>query len=128
MKNRCVSTEIQPFNFKLKLIQGDPDFIMDSLSDILDGDNDASEEDILSILERCSAFVTTYEILGEPIIYFVTQLEPIEDRVIVHEAYHIMNFAFKAAGYVHQIDNDEMDAYLLEHIFDLIQKFIKNAN
>lgn len=43
----------------------------------------------------------------------------------VHELEHTKNLIWKAKGYKTQVDNDEVDAYLLEYLYDKVDKIIK---
>lgn len=44
---------------------------------------------------------------------------------VVHELEHIKNLIWKAKGYKPQEGNDEVDAYLIEYLFERIDKIIK---
>ena len=44
---------------------------------------------------------------------------------VVHELEHIKNLIWKAKGYKPKEDNDEVDAYLIEYLFEIIDKIIK---
>lgn len=44
---------------------------------------------------------------------------------VVHELEHIKNLIWKAKGYKPQENNDEVDAYLIEYLFERIDKIIK---
>ena len=44
---------------------------------------------------------------------------------MVHEIEHIKNIIWKVKGYKYQEDNDEVDAYLLEYLYDRIDKIIR---
>lgn len=43
-------------------------------------------------------------------------------QVLVHECVHIVNFIFKAKGIDLDIDNDELQAYLTDWVFNEINK------
>lgn len=43
-------------------------------------------------------------------------------QVLVHECVHIVNFIFKAKGIVLDVDNDELQAYLTDWVFNEINK------
>lgn len=44
---------------------------------------------------------------------------------IVHELEHVKNLIWKAKGYKAQESNDEVDAYLLEYLYDKVDKIVK---
>ena len=44
---------------------------------------------------------------------------------VVHELEHVKNLIWKAKGYKPQEDNDEPDAYLIEYIYERVDKIIK---
>ena len=44
---------------------------------------------------------------------------------VVHELEHAKNIIWKAKGYKPQEDNDEPDAYLIEYLYDKIDKIIR---
>ena len=44
---------------------------------------------------------------------------------MVHELEHAKNIVWKVKGYKPQEDNDEVDAYLLEYLYDKIDKIIR---
>ena len=44
---------------------------------------------------------------------------------VVHELEHAKNLIWKAKGYKPQADNDEVDAYLLEYLYDKVDKIIR---
>ena len=45
---------------------------------------------------------------------------------VVHELEHAKNLIWKVKGYKPQEDNDEPDAYLIEYLYDKVDKIIKN--
>ena len=45
--------------------------------------------------------------------------------IMVHELEHVKNLIWKAKGYKPQEDNDEVDAYLLEYLYDKVDKIIR---
>lgn len=49
----------------------------------------------------------------------------ISHRVAVHELEHAKNIIWKYIGYETQTKNDEVDAYLLDYLYDKIDKIIK---
>lgn len=46
--------------------------------------------------------------------------------LVVHELEHVKNLIWKAKGYKPQENNDEVDAYLLEYLYDKVDKIIRN--
>lgn len=46
--------------------------------------------------------------------------------IVLHESGHVKNLVWKYIGYVPQIDNDEVDQYLHQYIFEKIEKIINN--
>lgn len=44
---------------------------------------------------------------------------------VVHELEHSKNLIWKAKGYKPQEDNDEPDAYLIEYLYDRVDKIIR---
>lgn len=44
---------------------------------------------------------------------------------VVHELEHIKNLIWKAKDYQPQRDNDEVDAYLMEYLYDKVDKIIR---
>lgn len=44
---------------------------------------------------------------------------------MVHELEHAKNLIWKAKGHKSQEDNDEVDAYLLEYLYDRVDKIIR---
>lgn len=44
---------------------------------------------------------------------------------MVHELEHAKNLIWKAKGYKPQEDNDEPDAYLIEYLYDKVDKIIR---
>lgn len=44
---------------------------------------------------------------------------------VIHELEHAKNLIWKAKGYKSDINNDEVDAYLLEYLYDKVDKIIK---
>lgn len=44
---------------------------------------------------------------------------------VIHELEHIKNLIWKVKGYIPQEDNDEVDAYLIEYLYERIDKIIK---
>lgn len=44
---------------------------------------------------------------------------------VVHELEHAKNLIWKAKGHKPQEDNDEVDAYLLEYLYDKVDKIIR---
>lgn len=44
---------------------------------------------------------------------------------MVHELEHVKNLVWKAKGYKAREDNDEVDAYLIEYLYDKVDKIIR---
>lgn len=44
---------------------------------------------------------------------------------VVHELEHAKNLVWKAKGYKPQEDNDETDAYLIEYLYDRVDRIIR---
>ena len=44
---------------------------------------------------------------------------------VVHELEHAKNLIWKAKGYKPQEDNDETDAYLIEYLYDRVDRIIR---
>lgn len=44
---------------------------------------------------------------------------------VVHELEHAKNLIWKAKGYKSHEDNDEVDAYLIEYLYDRVDKIIR---
>jgi hypothetical protein len=49
-----------------------------------------------------------------------------DDCTIVHEAVHIVNMLFQKKGIYYDLDNDEIQAYMVEYIFNEIKKILEN--
>lgn len=45
---------------------------------------------------------------------------------MVHELEHAKNLIWKSKGYKPQEDNDEVDAYLIEYLYERVDKIIRN--
>lgn len=45
--------------------------------------------------------------------------------IVVHELEHAKNLIWKSKGHRTQEDNDEVDAYLLEYLYDRVDKIIR---
>lgn len=45
---------------------------------------------------------------------------------MVHELEHVKNLIWKSKGYKPQENNDEVDAYLLEYLYDKVDKIIRS--
>lgn len=48
--------------------------------------------------------------------------------VVAHECLHVKNSIWYRIGYKPQADNDEVDAYLLDYIFNEVKKVIDKHN
>lgn len=47
-------------------------------------------------------------------------------RSVIHELEHAKNLIWKAKGYKVDVSNDEPDAYLIEYLYDKVDKIIRN--
>lgn len=45
--------------------------------------------------------------------------------VIVHECHHLKSAIFKRIGHITTPENDEVDAYLLEYLFEEVMKVVR---
>lgn len=71
----------------------------------------------------------SYDMLGCTIEWggsICTLIVPSDNySTLIHELEHVKNLVWKAKGYKPQADNDEPDAYLLEWLFNRVDKIIK---
>lgn len=65
-----------------------------------------------------AAFVHSENNNGEIICAFVKDI--VTNKIIVHESKHIVNRIFTAIGQELDLENDEVECYLLEHIFEIL--------
>lgn len=57
--------------------------------------------------------------------YSIVAINSKEEASIIHEAEHVKNAIWEFIGYSSQVDNDEVDAYLLTYIYIKILEVFK---
>lgn len=70
---------------------------------------------------KFDAFVTY---INDDIHVFFDTTNVISQGVIAHESKHIVNFIFKEIDYLIDMDNDEVECYLLGWVVNEINKFL----
>ena len=69
--------------------------------------------------KACVAENTNYSIIAIP---------PYKTNLIVHECVHLKNCIWNYIGYKPEANNDEVDAYLVEYLFDQVSKVVAKHN
>ena len=69
--------------------------------------------------KACVAEYTNYSIIAIP---------PNQPEIIAHECVHLKNCIWKYIGYKLEANNDEVDAYLVEYLFDQVSKVVAKHN
>lgn len=69
--------------------------------------------------KACVAEYTNYSIIAIP---------PYQPGIIAHECVHLKNCIWKYIGYKPEANNDEVDAYLVEYLFDQVSKVVAKHN
>ena len=61
-------------------------------------------------------------------IYFILNESCLQKEcpyiIIAHEAYHILNYVFRIIGHKPSLKEDELEAYLMEHIYSVLFDFL----
>lgn len=99
---------------------GDHNFIDESLTSIC---GERISNMAMEKVEICDALALSAEVDGIMALFFICDNPNIESGIIVHESYHLLNMCFKYIFYDHQ-ENDELEAYMLESIFEDIHGFL----
>lgn len=88
---------------------------------------------ILGDFDRSSATVSWYNHVENnktinDIIFIANINRPQHNSTatIAHESYHVVNFIFQNIGHSHDPKNDELPAYLLGHIANIITDFLND--
>ena len=60
--------------------------------------------------------------------YSIIAIPPHKTNLIVHECVHLKNCIWNYIGYKPEANNDEVDAYLVEYLFDQVSKVVAKHN
>lgn len=58
----------------------------------------------------------------------IIAIPPCQPDLIVHECVHLKNCIWNYIGYKPVVDNDEVDAYLVEYLFNQVSKVVAKHN
>lgn len=117
MENLIKRVKIYPTGHYLFVLRGELEFILDSISQTT---NDSLRDSITKSYYNSECFVLSNVTDDLVTRFFFVCRDDVSTPAIVHESYHLLNMIFEKIGYVQQ-QGDELEAYMIEHIFEELQ-------